>query len=108
MNISDLQNLLESLNESEEKAFWNVVQDLPDSIYSQERTDLSVENSRINENANILTAELLALTRHHNVFLRIYKEIKDNDNLEECEKVLKDFYNNPDNETAWNRESLSS
>ena len=104
MEIDALLNLFNSLNKEEEKAFWSVVEDLPDSIYSADKKNAQiVESCHTSDSDNKLFAELLTLTQYHNVFLRILKEIQGNKHLEECVKELKAFYNNPANEKAWKR-----
>lgn len=96
---------LDSLSEDEKEAFWNVIADLPDSIYSESGPGASKEEVGAETCDDALSAELLALTENHNVFLRIYKEVGGCDNLQECVKALKDFYNNPANENVWKRKS---
>lgn len=104
MEIDALLNLIDSLSEEEKKAFWNIVEDLPDSIYSTNKKDSPIVKSHhTNSSDSAVFAELLALTQYHNVFLRILKRIQGNKHLEECAKELRDFYNNPANEKAWRR-----
>ena len=104
MEIDALLNLFNSLNKEEEKAFWNVVEDLPDSIYSTDKKGTPIVKSDHTGNSdNKLFAELITLTQYHNVLLRILKEIQGNEQLEKCVQDLKAFYNNPANEKAWRR-----
>ena len=103
MDTGVLLNLFNSLNKEEEKAFWNVVEDLPDSIYLKTGKESLSVNLNYGGSSDKLFAELLTLIENHNVLIRIFKEVKYNDNLEECVKDLKGFYNNPANEEAWRR-----
>lgn len=105
MEIDVLLSLFNSLNEDEEKAFWDVVGDLPDSIYQKVKSKSLSTGLNHEGSSDRLFAELLTLIENHNVLLRIFKEIKDNNNLEGCVKELKDFYNNPANEKGWRRTS---
>ena len=107
MKIDCFLELLDSLNETEEKAFWNVVENLPDSIYSDGRVGCNEVKIHDRIKRDRLFAELLAMIKYHNVLLRIFKTIKGAEDLEERVIFLKEFYNNPANENAWRREPPS-